>query len=456
MTPKEVRRILGIRLCSGNGSVQRGEASWLAVIETAIAISIFMAIAVWFGTVNHIAFASSIAPLLLLKTSHSIRLGVAIIDWQAHEYEFHSRAAEELATRDSQYRRRMSFFKTVTPYFIGLLLTWWWLGWPEGQELNDFLTDFAPQIPWSVQQAILFVAVLIFTLISFCLWLAVMCSLIFLFYISLVRFGATTVSFFCHPLDSLSAITRNWYVACACVDRFCPAEVVPNYENAGKTAWLKASRFRAYYARALGHGDDDKVLHLLALNIFMPVGLCSLLFFSFLGRFSLKATSIIYLPFLWIAWTTTRKPKSIRQELQKLFKGELTLLAILYSAGVIVLFAVKLFWFALIGRIHEVGNELANTNLAKIVTVYFVPDYIPMWQLAAFANAVLAFTLFMLGKRAIAWNVSGKVILRTIRCTAFVRGILSLYTVSCMLYITFQSLPDLKLPPLDTKLFPWT
>ena len=42
-----------------------------------------------------------------------------------------------------------------------------------------------------------------------------------------------------------------------------------------------------------------------------------------------------------------------------------------------------------------------------------------------------------------------------VRGAWFIRGILSIYSIACVLYITASVAPELDLPPLRGELFPW-
>ena len=57
-----------MRWFSNHESAARGEVSILAIIETLIAISISIGIAIYYDTTLHILISACIAPFLLLRT----------------------------------------------------------------------------------------------------------------------------------------------------------------------------------------------------------------------------------------------------------------------------------------------------------------------------------------------------------------------------------------------------
>lgn len=67
-----------MRFRSTPATVIRREVTFLAVIECILSVSIYAAIGVYFNTLTHVAAAVAIAPLFLLRTRYSIRLGIAI------------------------------------------------------------------------------------------------------------------------------------------------------------------------------------------------------------------------------------------------------------------------------------------------------------------------------------------------------------------------------------------
>jgi hypothetical protein len=57
-------------------SIERGEASWLAVLETILAVAAYWGIAWYFDTHTHLLISVLVAPLLLLRSLESTELGV--------------------------------------------------------------------------------------------------------------------------------------------------------------------------------------------------------------------------------------------------------------------------------------------------------------------------------------------------------------------------------------------
>ncbi len=61
-------------------SVEAGEVSVLAVLETVLAVSVALYVAFRFDYTMHIAFGAIVAPFLMLRTTRSTLLGVRSLD----------------------------------------------------------------------------------------------------------------------------------------------------------------------------------------------------------------------------------------------------------------------------------------------------------------------------------------------------------------------------------------
>lgn len=106
------------------------------------------------------------------------------------------------------------------------------------------------------------------------------------------------------------------------------------------------------------------------------------------------------------------------------------------------------------------GEWINDTAIGRFAVIYVVPGEMPIWQVAAGINSVLAIGLFIFAGSALfriehdqAWP-EGHVV-RVLRVSTAVRGVFSLYTIACTLYITVRAASDWNWPPLGTKVFPW-
>lgn len=401
---KNVRRFLGIRLVSASGSAERNEPSWLAIFETLLAVALSISLAVWLGTSRFFAISVCVAPLLLLRTNLSKELAVRLFD------------------SFTEFGPGVKFWQVVfdIPVLLHALLSL----------AATSIFQFIPDITLGRRLGLLVIGPFFF--------LSLLCLSISS-YALLARIVATVFGSLRHPLLTLSNIPSNWFRVTFCVDLCSVPELVPGHEVTLTNWWTAVNRRELETHRAV-----VAVFWLVpGLAMFLP---------AVFYRWSLKATALVYMPLIWIAWTTGKQIKSIRREVEGLYQSSIASFVAAWSGFVIVTFAVK--WLSLM-FLGKFGNWWNDTQVARFLSVYVVPEEIPIWQLASFINAVLAFGLFLLAQQVLAWNVTGKQIFWTIRSTAFVRGVLTLYTVICTAYITLQALPELELPRLGTKLFPW-
>ena len=71
-----------MRLVSTRESIDRGEITLLAIVETLVAVLVLIGLSVWFDSVKWLAGACALAPLLLLRTDDSVQRGLRwIVQW---------------------------------------------------------------------------------------------------------------------------------------------------------------------------------------------------------------------------------------------------------------------------------------------------------------------------------------------------------------------------------------
>lgn len=70
------RRQKGWIWWSAAQTVHRGDISVLAIVETIAATSLSLWVAIRYQTISHLVVGACVAPLLLLRTEQSVRLGL--------------------------------------------------------------------------------------------------------------------------------------------------------------------------------------------------------------------------------------------------------------------------------------------------------------------------------------------------------------------------------------------
>ncbi len=291
---------------------------------------------------------------------------------------------------------------------------------------------------------------------SWRMWFNVLYGLSIAFYFAimpiLVRFLSFIVAIWRHPLKSFSSIPENWIRATMSIDVCVPPEVVPGYEVQGPDDKMK---FRHLRDLSLWEKGDYSVLKLLEAAVVIPT-LILLFVPPLLYRWSMKATSIVYAPLLWIV-RSSRGIADIPDSLKLIRKSDLMRIAVCYSTLVIIGFVLKLLLMMKWGNFVAWWN---TTPLTEFLAIYVMPAEIPIWQLAAFINAFCAIGIFIYAKEASLRMDTGdpwstKTVEAILRYSGLVRCALSLYMIVCTGYLTVQAATTWNLPKLGTKLFPW-
>ncbi|MCH8831070.1 MAG: hypothetical protein IID45_15980 [Planctomycetes bacterium] len=176
-----------------------------------------------------------------------------------------------------------------------------------------------------------------------------------------------------------------------------------------------------------------------------------------LYRLSLKSTAVLYLPLLWIVLSTFRAISGVEAALTRIRHTDVSRIITAYSVLFLLTMSFKI--VCMIGW-RNFTEWLESSDLGQLASIYVQPIEVPWWQVSATVNSFVALGLF--------WY-SGEILFRieheepwsetfvenVLRSTTFVRCALTLYTISCTLYITIRAASAWELPRLGTKLFPW-
>jgi hypothetical protein len=204
-----------------------------------------------------------------------------------------------------------------------------------------------------------------------------------------VRFIAMLSSFARHPLQSLASIPRNWQRVVLATDSMTTPEFLPGwFVREHGSELLAKDPYRPWgptnFLRSHGRKGDwiGRWIYWTSLPF--------LYLFTVAYRWSVKATSIVYLPLIWIVLRGTVRPKDLRQEAEDLLVDPLARLRRWLALVVLTGFACKLGWFVFSEGFTE-GWE--KTRGLKFLRAYIVPHAIPLWQVASALNALLALVL---------------------------------------------------------------
>jgi len=302
-----------IRWYSTVESAENLKISVLAVVESICAVSLSLWLAWHFQSYSHIVVAIVLAPLLLLRTEESTRLGLkwfgGFFEWLMGFLEWFGKL---FSTEDEQLDRNRTglLFSAIGLIVLATVLWfmvsfWIWLifvlasliilGYVfavESKLLNE---------PKGVFLIVgidgVFLTAELVGVVGIGGGVVVVSSLI-------VKFTATTLTFFRHPLISLQAIPKNWYRIVLATDMRHPPELLPGVESQQYRSLIMEFDHLRYY-KLLGTMTNEN-------NYFLKIsfGIITLIFLpALLYRWSLKSSALFYLPFLWIIGT----PRSIEE-----------------------------------------------------------------------------------------------------------------------------------------------
>jgi hypothetical protein len=260
-------------------TIAQGRVSALAICETLIAMGASLTIAVLTGTFRHLAVASIIAPILLLQTKGSVeqtQFWVAqYVQLDVTNFNFGSIRADRFLVNVVRRRRLTRILYPI--YFIIRLL--------------NFISKSSAINPLSYLR----------------MWLVLL----------FIRVFAIAYSFLIGPIEAIRQIPINWKIVALSIDSFHAPELIPGIEeiNVGPLSELKARNLAgttvvSAQARLLQVIVDESFIDIFKdpmsisvtiLESFLNViQLSFALIATYLYRFSLKSTAIIWSPLLWI------------------------------------------------------------------------------------------------------------------------------------------------------------
>jgi hypothetical protein len=249
------------------------------------------------------------------------------------------------------------------------------------------------------------------------------------------RVAATVVATVKAPTHALQAIAQNWWRLTFATDSFLEPELVPGHKEVLLTSLLATVR-------------PGTRARLLAVPAFLPA-----LFY----RWSLKATSIIYAPLVFVTFRTFKEGTDLRTKLNLIRRSDLSRIRVGYGVLAVVAFMVKLIlmnkWIGFVDwwKGHPVSEFLA---------LYVTPAEVPKWQIAEVANSVLAigvmlFVRYALLRYELRHPLPEAPVKRLLGFVGALRWLLALYTILCTGYLTIREAQKWHWPALGEKWVPW-
>jgi len=253
-----------------------------------------------------------------------------------------------------------------------------------------------------------------------------------------VRTSATIVGFLRHPALSLRAIPQNWSRVTLAIDSKFPPEFIPGHPKETPQSVLEGETGFAFV-----------VALLFVTPIFLP---------AFIYRWSLKATSIIYAPLVFVAHSTFSENTDLRTKLQLIKRSDLSRVRVLFGIVTLTAFLTKII---LMMKWNGFVAAWKGNPIAEFLSLYIAPTEIPKWQLAEAANSALAIGVMLFARYALLrydldTSLPEDRIKRVIGFISGIRWSLALYTIVCTGYITIREAQHWNWPALGQKWIPWT
>ena len=269
-----------------------------------------------------------------------------------------------------------------------------------------------------------------------------------------------------HPLNSIRAVPGNWARTVLATDFHHPPEILPEAESTRGQLLAPAYRFSTF-VKGFREELPKRDLSWSAKSAMVLVGI---LWFvpAALYRYSLKATAVIYLPFLWILHDSLVDASTLKYKLEDIAHSPLEQLKRWYSGCVIVFLLVvpSLIYFTINQWWQQLSDWLNRLHPPVVALLSaFLPTapsglHLEAWHVARAFNAVLTLVLLQWVysklrqiERGTLQQPESAVV--ALNIWLLLRGLLTLYIIGCTLYILIAAVTWKNLWPLHIRWFPW-
>lgn len=387
--PAASKTQFGFNWISNRATIAKGEISILALIETILSVALLSVLSLWFDSLKWFAVASFVAPLLLLKTPESVKKGIQWI---------------------KNFTVWPLLFLTSFILFIGI--SFWLVG------IKFILI------------ALIFPGVL----------LAGTAGAVFLS----IRFVAVLISVVRHPRSCLAAIPGNWMRIVLATDFATPPEFLPGWHRKvdfnpfpkafhglrGMHEWGPADFFGQDYIGQFFRGSIYRRWACISAGILLYA-------MSAAHRLAVKATSLIYLPLIWIARKGTMRPPNLHFFFIDYLKDDWRRLQLYVSVALLLALMGKIAFMFYMQNFIEFWNSNAMARFFKILVV---PHEIPLWQAATGCNCLITISMWFYAKKTKRLLDTGRgpspsTTISLLQIVAFISSMLVVYTIACTLII---------------------
>jgi TIR domain len=437
-------------------STKAGVVSVLAVTETIIASAAYIWVAWRFGTL-HLTVCACVAPFLLLRTEASVSRGL--------HFFFVARSVT-LRIQHSIYRSIVRAKGIVPKFFPRRRVEKITQIKRPIQKKRATGTLVLLIIGGCVGLILLFGVALAALALAIAFGLVVLIPVAF-FWLTLplviARPIATGITALLNPLMSIYEIPRNWWNYNFLIDSTYPLEILPgssalrDYPQISQflTPWRMFWNFYCEHGSSTADGIGVRVARFTLFHLVILPCVVILASPALVYRWSIKGSAVIYSPLIWIAYSSTNRP--LRVFVQDIYNLGILKFWRWFGAFLLILFTAKIYINYSWAELSPYWNSIPGHKLLDAIVA---PEVFPPWQIACAANSILAINLYFLADWIVnRWNhglrVNVRVIEAGLRWLALARGVLSLYTIFCSIYLAASLTGRFDIPPMSTSIFPW-
>ena len=257
-------------------------------------------------------------------------------------------------------------------------------------------------------------------------------------------------------------IPKNWRRYAVAIDVLHPPEALPGLELLPDDHHpMSDLRFSDILARIF-KGETWPSIDWIIAIVVSTLTCVSWFLPSFLFRFSLKSTSIVYSPFIWVVQSHVGESLTGREYIHDIQTGKLERLQRWYAWLIVVMSAASLAVTALpIVAVHNLYTD--GGDVLRVLLDLFIPTNglvltFKGWHLARLANALIVLYLFFHADRASRRIESGRwsddQVKGRIELTRRIQMGLALYTMFCTISRLVQFAIWEKLPSVEFQFLP--
>ena len=251
-----------------------------------------------------------------------------------------------------------------------------------------------------------------------------------------VRFAAVWVCVFRHPVASVTAIPANWFQIAFCMDSRRAPELIPDVDSSNDDDEYLPLTF----ATAWGVVRDEPKLRWKPIPLIVFIGLWYGP--SIIYRWSLKSTTLVYLPLVWAATVSRNDALSIRQRLAGIMTSEIERVTRWYSAYVLIVRTAIPFAFAV--QLQSVIHALNEFIGPELVDYWLFMGNVHAWHVARTVSAAITFALFFAADSALRrldnnQPLNEGFVETAVSLALFVRSLLGVYLAAKMFHIVASS-----------------